>query len=617
MTNTEDMPYKPKETSDQGFPDSRTGKTTGRLATRSALPQQQQQYALPIFGISLCFVLWASMFIYNSSFVGIDGRRYFCLIDDAMISMRYAWNLSHGSGLVWNPGEYVEGYTNLLMTLLMSVPTLVLDKVEAVLAIQILGIVLMLVNAYLLMSIAEHLLTSEQNSQQQQQQRSSCRLFVILAFVCGLSYYPLVYWSLMGMETGLVALLVSLSILCALHYARDHRPAQGVLLCVSLGLAFLTRPDTLVVAVPIFVYTFFLAVRNAVCKSEASPNGEGRSPSWSFLLVMVGVYAVFVVGEELFRWGYYGEWLPNTYTLKVSGIALTSRIENGLIFVAYFLKEVYLLLIVVVAGLIFSFRREKLLVASIFVVLVCYQVWAGGDISSYWRILSPAVPLMLVLGIHEILIALQYVSGTALARRHFLRGPSFLRRNVVGFLACLLVLGMLWSVNSRFLPEIAMLHEFNEVRTNEERVNIGIAIDRFTTPEATVGVFDAGAIPYYTGRPAIDFLGKADRRIARMAPDPSGFPKMEFFGRKIYNPGHNKYDLEYSIVKLRPTYARGFVWGGQNALGWARSEYIMVVYKGTILNFLKDSEDVRWDEVEAAREAGEATLGTPIYTGMR
>ena len=175
----------------------------------------------------------------------------------------------------------------------------------------------------------------------------------------------------------------------------------------------------------------------------------------------------------------------------------------------------------------------------------------------------------------------------------------------------MLVLGVLLFVNLRFLPEIAMLREFNEVRTNEERVNIAIALERFTTSEATVGVFDAGAIPYYTGRPAIDFLGKADRRIARMAPDPSGFPKMEFFEGKIYNPGHNKYDLEYSIKELRPTYARGFVWGGQNVLDWARSEYVMVVYKGTHVNFVEGSEEVRWDEIEAAREAGEAALGAP------
>jgi len=252
-----------------------------------------------------------------------------------------------------------------------------------------------------------------------------------------------------------------------------------------------------------------------------------------------------------------------------------------------------------------------------FVMLVCYQVWAGGDISINWRLLSPAMPLMLMLGAHEILMALQYVSGTAVARRYFLRGPTFLRRHVPGVLACLLVLGVLLSVNLRFLPEIAMQRDFTDIRINEERVNIAIAIERFTTSDATVGVFDAGAISYYTGRPAIDFLGKADRRIARMAPDPSGFPKMEFFGRKIDNPGHNKYDLGYSIIKLRPTYVRGFVWGGQNALGWARSEYVMVVYKGTLLNFLKDSDDVRWDDIEAAREAGEATLGAPIHTSMR
>ena len=37
--------------------------------------------------------------------------------DDAFISYRYARNLVEGSGLVYNPGERVEGYTNLLWTL--------------------------------------------------------------------------------------------------------------------------------------------------------------------------------------------------------------------------------------------------------------------------------------------------------------------------------------------------------------------------------------------------------------------------------------------------------------------------------------------------------------------
>ena len=53
--------------------------------------------------------------------VRYHGRLYFSLFDDAMISMRYAANLAHGHGLVWNPGQPpVEGYTNFGWTLWMA-----------------------------------------------------------------------------------------------------------------------------------------------------------------------------------------------------------------------------------------------------------------------------------------------------------------------------------------------------------------------------------------------------------------------------------------------------------------------------------------------------------------
>ena len=39
------------------------------------------------------------------------------LTDDAFISFRYARNLLEGHGLVFNPGERVEGYTNFLWVL--------------------------------------------------------------------------------------------------------------------------------------------------------------------------------------------------------------------------------------------------------------------------------------------------------------------------------------------------------------------------------------------------------------------------------------------------------------------------------------------------------------------
>jgi hypothetical protein len=67
----------------------------------------------------LGFLYYAWRYILATSFI-IDGTRYFVLFDDAMISMRYAYNLAHGNGLVWNLGERVQGFTNPLWVFYMA-----------------------------------------------------------------------------------------------------------------------------------------------------------------------------------------------------------------------------------------------------------------------------------------------------------------------------------------------------------------------------------------------------------------------------------------------------------------------------------------------------------------
>src|SRR5438094_6374855 len=42
------------------------------------------------------------------------------LADDAFITFRYARNLAAGQGAVFNPGEYVEGYSNFLQLVLLA-----------------------------------------------------------------------------------------------------------------------------------------------------------------------------------------------------------------------------------------------------------------------------------------------------------------------------------------------------------------------------------------------------------------------------------------------------------------------------------------------------------------
>ena len=61
-------------------------------------------------GVALSILPWLALLVWLSA------TAWF-LCDDAFISFRYARNLLEGRGLVFNPGEYVEGYTNFLWVL--------------------------------------------------------------------------------------------------------------------------------------------------------------------------------------------------------------------------------------------------------------------------------------------------------------------------------------------------------------------------------------------------------------------------------------------------------------------------------------------------------------------
>src|SRR5689334_18055301 len=248
---------------------------------------------LPGF-ISGLYLLWSGVFIYHSSFIAINGQRYFSLVDDAMVSMRYAWNFSHGLGLVWNVNEHVEGYSNLLMTLIMSVATRLLDKKLAVLSIQIMGIGIVLACAWLTRQIAREVFQNHPNT----------HLLQNLSFISMLFYYPLSYRTLMGMETGLLTALLLISLLFALRWLNNR---QGNLLYFSAiagGLAFLTRNDAGVFSALLFIFAFYYVWTDQREKAHVVK-----------VIMALSIYGVFVIGLLLFRWSYYGSLVPNTYIL--------------------------------------------------------------------------------------------------------------------------------------------------------------------------------------------------------------------------------------------------------------------------------------------------------------
>ncbi len=69
----------------------------------------------------------------------------------------------------------------------------------------------------------------------------------------------------------------------------------------------------------------------------------------------------------------------------------------------------------------------------------------------------------------------------------------------------------------------------------------GLILSEITRPDATIGVFWAGTLPYFARRPSVDMLGKNDDYIARLPAN-----------RGSLKPGHNKFNYDYSLDVLRP-----------------------------------------------------------------
>lgn len=80
----------------------------GSAAIAGGFARLTRRYALAAIAGSAAILLLQSRFYFHYT------------SDDAYISYRYARNLSDGIGLVWNPGEHVEGYSNFLWVAILA-----------------------------------------------------------------------------------------------------------------------------------------------------------------------------------------------------------------------------------------------------------------------------------------------------------------------------------------------------------------------------------------------------------------------------------------------------------------------------------------------------------------
>ncbi len=448
-----------------------------------------------------------AIFIARTAF-RIGGITYFTLVDDAMISMRYAQHLAHGFGLVWNIGQKpIEGFTNPAWMLVMSLFHLLpIPTAKVSLAVMIVSSIILLANIILVYKICEAL-------------HPASRIAPLLAAGLTAFYFPLIFWSLRGMEVGLLVLLIDGALVLALRVQASTRTRDAWFLGLILALAVLTRLDAVL---QVFILLTYLILRRIAPKTIAVP----------LLIVLITIVAVL-----LFQRLYFGDFLPNTYYQKMAGTAIWERVRNGLLmFYEHALWDILLPAAFAFACLVIykDFRRpETFLLVALFAAQCAYSVWVGGDyaepeVDAANRFITQGMPALMIL----FSLALDRALDDPRIR---LSQRSVIRTSVAvvfSLLALLVITGRPWLA---WLHNNAPLLEADIRRTRE-----GLFLAKYTAPKAVIAVHAAGQIPYYSGRTTIDLLGLNDPVIAK---GPVTGP---------FYPGHDKWNYQYSIAQLRP-----------------------------------------------------------------
>lgn len=438
--------------------------------------------------------LYAIAFIWRSSFV-VEGERYFCLFDDAMISMRYAAHCAQGFGPVWNAGERVEGYTNFLWTAVMAVAHLPGFSPSATsLLMQIIGIPILWATVVSAARLAK-----------------ACKLLpgqAIVAVAITAGQYHLIYFSLMGMETTIACLFSTLGLSASARALQARQASWATLLWFAP--AALTRLDLILVAAVCFAFVW-LSVRR----------GRGR------LVLSLLLFGAVIIGHAIWRHSYYGDWLPNTYYLKSTGWPLSDRIGSGVEHTFWTLLMFGAPLLLALGALLRP-RRWQAMLLSAFAILAVYQLYVGGDARPFNRFVLPAaVGVFVVAGKGAYaLIALFMSQKTG-------RAAGAARIGLTAFA----IAGMALI----HVDHAALIVRPQTVEANQMNVRLALALQRCTTPEARLAVAWAGVVPYFLPRLSHDLLGRCEKHIARM-PAVKG----------VRRAGHNKFDLLYSIATFKP-----------------------------------------------------------------
>ncbi len=422
--------------------------------------------------------------------------------DDAYITLRYARNCIAGFGLVWNPGEYVQGYTNFLH--LIFITLLGWLGIDLVWASRIVGVTAM---AGLLGIVILFRITVKNER--------GAPVWHIPAILVVTSA-PILVWSLGGLEGTLFGFLVAGG--CLLFLLATDSPKKYWLYTASgifFGLSFLARPDSIVFISVSLAWLFWLTLKN---KSHTF---------FQFMAYLVGLMIV-VVPYVVWQMLYYGDLVPNTFYAK-AGTPLWLRLDSGARYMVHYLIHPPFLPILVCISLVYALLKRRwspkltYLTLSISAYLT-FIILVGGDHMLSFRLLLPVIPLM----------------SAAMAIALYLAIGSNRRVTVSLFTLAILIVTSLQLQDRTLNP-----------RREDPASFVGTIIGKYIAKAWPVGSLVAlntgGSTPYYAGSHRyIDMLGLNDPTIAKRS-----IEKVEVPWQRI--PGHFKGDGGY-VLSRHPDY---------------------------------------------------------------
>ncbi|HEX9638395.1 MAG TPA: hypothetical protein VGB99_12715 [Acidobacteriota bacterium] len=397
------------------------------------------------------------------------------VVDDAYISFRYARNLIQGHGLVFNPGEPVEGYTNFLWTLLIAAALGLGAEPRA--AAQALGLLFGLAALWGAARLARQLAPDRG--------RRYLALPPLLLAACG----AFAFWCVAGLETAAFAALLAWA---SVFWLQARAGGSYVPAALMGAGAALERPEGLL---------FFGVAAGIELIDRLRGSARGRAAPaalFSFLLI-----AALHFG---WRWWTYGQLLPNPFYAKVE--LGPDRLWRGLEYLAGFGR---LFPLFAFAALALIPRRDpkrrfdragalRLMVVAL--VYLFYVAAVGGDAMPLGRFVVPVLPLMAPL-----LAEVADRAGSFLAGLARIRQRSVLRL-AAGAAALLSLLA----------PSLIGAHWINLV-VAKRVTDLGLACGRYLRsqlpPDTLLATNTAGALPYASEFPTIDMLGINDLHIAR------------------------------------------------------------------------------------------------------